>query len=221
MFFLTLPITLLLQHLGLVYTKYFLFAVVNVLALTRMSAAWHRHIVLGERADAADRRWGKGEWKLLALLVVLIAAATGLAYATSRVPILIYFSLNGGADSVFYVSLFLALAAMWGPVLYLASTFALSFPRAAVAGTYDLWRMRRARRVSAWPLMSVLFLLAVFMVLTGALLAVAVSDISLASIALGGLGILLCVALVAVATAMCAVAYRELAADAGGGFGDR
>lgn len=58
-------------------------------------------------------------------------------------------------------------------------------------------------------MMSVLFLLAVFLVLTGALLSKAISNMSVAAIALGLLGILLCLGMVMMVTTMCAIAYRE------------
>ncbi|KAG1067148.1 hypothetical protein G6F40_017736 [Rhizopus arrhizus] len=65
-------------------------------------------------------------------------------------------------------------------------------------------------------MMSMLFLLAVFVVITGALLSTAVSDMSAAAIALGLAGILLCIGLVMMATTMSAVAYREQAAEVAG-----
>ncbi|KAG0775303.1 hypothetical protein G6F22_013401 [Rhizopus arrhizus] len=150
--------------------------------------------------------------------VGLVASADrmGLMYATARVPILLYFLLDSNADSVFFVCLFLALAAIWAPVLYGVSTFAPSLARVAVSGQYDFWRTRQARRVHAWPMMSMLFLLAVFVVITGALLSTAVSDMSAAAIALGLAGILLCIGLVMMATTMSAVAYREQAAEVAG-----
>jgi len=215
-FVLTLPIALLLPHLSLVYSPFFLLVVVNVLALTRLSVSWLRQTVAGGHADDADWRLGKPEWKVVALLALLIAIGMGLMYATARVPILLYFSLDANADSVFFVCLFLALAAIWAPVLYGVSTFAPSLARVAVSGQYDFWRTRQARRVHAWPMMSMLFLLAVFVVITGALLSTAVSDMSAAAIALGLAGILLCIALVMMATTMSAVAYREQAAEVAG-----
>ena len=216
MFVLTLPIALLLPHLSLVYSPFFLVVVVNVLALTRLSVAWLRQTVAGSQADDADWRLRKPEWKVVALLALLVVIGTGLMYATARVPILIYFSLGGNADSVFFVSLFLALAAIWAPVLYVVSTFAPSLARVAVSGQYDFWRTRQARRVRAWPMMSMLFLLAAFLVITGALLSRAVSEMSAAAIALGVLGILLCIGLVMMATTMSAVAYREQAPGVAG-----
>nr|WP_315528197.1 hypothetical protein [uncultured Achromobacter sp.] len=216
LFVLTLPIALLLPHLSLVYSPFFLVVVVNVLALTRLSVAWLRQTVAGSQADDADWRLRKPEWKVVALLALLVVIGTGLMYATARVPILIYFSLGGNADSVFFVSLFLALAAIWAPVLYVVSTFAPSLARVAVSGQYDFWRTRQARRVRAWPMMSMLFLLAAFLVITGALLSRAVSEMSAAAIALGVLGILLCIGLVMMATTMSAVAYREQAPGVAG-----
>lgn len=215
-FILTLPIALLLPHLSSVSSAFFLIVVVNMLALTRVSVAWLRQTVLGGHADNADWRLGKPEWKAVALLALLIAIGTGLMYATARVPILIYFSLDGNADSVFFACLFLALAAIWAPVLYGVSTFAPSLARVAVSGQYNFWRTRQARRVRAWPMMCMLFLLAVFVVITGALLATAISDMSATAIGLGLLGILLCIGLLMMTTTMCAVAYREQAAGRAG-----
>lgn len=219
-FILTLPIALLLPHLSLVHSAFFLLVAVNALALTRVSVAWIRQIIPGGHGHGADWRLGKAEWKYLALLALLIAIGTGLMYATARVPIVIYFGLDGVADSVFFVSLFLALAAIWGPVLYAVSTFFQSFAQVAVSGRYDFWRTRQARRVHAWPMMSMLFLLAVFLVITGALLSRAISEMSAAAIALGTLGILLSIGLVMMTTTMCAIAYREQA-DGAAGAGDQ
>ncbi|MGH8818507.1 MAG: hypothetical protein ACREX5_18070 [Achromobacter pestifer] len=208
-FVLTLPLTLLLPHLSLVATGFLLVGVINVLALARISVAWHRDILSDGRSGRAGWRLDRAEWKYFALLALFIAVVLAVVYATSRVPILIYFSLNRGGDTVFFISLFLALAAIWGPVLYLAATFAQSLPRVAVSGTYEFLRVRRASRVSAWPLMSMLFLLAVFLAFTGGYLSVGVSKMSATAIALGILGILVCTAQVMMTTAMCAVAYRE------------
>jgi hypothetical protein len=208
-FVMTLPVALLLPHRSLVPSAFFLFIVVNLLALTRVSVAWLRQVVPGGHANSPDWRLGKPEWMSLGLLALLIAIGTGLMYATARVPVVLYFALDGVLDSVFFVSLFLALAAIWLPVLYLVSTFFQSLARAAVSGRYDFWRTRQEGQTPAWPMMSVLFLLAVFLVLTGALLSKAISNMSVAAIALGLLGILLCLGMVMMVTTMCAIAYRE------------
>lgn len=218
-FVLTLPLTLLLPHLSLASSGFLSFGVINLLALARMSVAWHRDIVLQGRSGVAGPQSGRAEWKYFALLAFFIAVVLAVLYVTYRVPIIIYFSLDRGGDTVFFICLFLALAAIWGPVLYLAATFALSLPRVAVSGTYAFLRVRRASPVSAWPLMSMLFLLAVFLLFTGAYLSVAVSEMSAAAIALAVLGVLLCTALVMMTTTMCAVAYRESSASAGSAGG--
>lgn len=211
-FVLLLPRLIMLVHPGLVAGL----VAVNLLALVRISLAWHRQITLHGRAQgAAGGRRGAG-WKYLALIVLFIVVAVALVVVNDVMPFLVYAALNNvGGDALFYICVFVAWAAMWGGLLYLLGTFALSLPSVAVSGKFDFRRMRRALNTSVWPLVGAQLMLIGSAALTSAALSRAVFEKSGGSFAYGALGILFCVASVMVATAMCAVAYRELRSAAG------
>lgn len=212
-FVLLVPTLIQLMHPGFVAVL----VVVNLLALVRISLAWHRQIALnGSTVGAAGRLRGAG-WKYLALIVLFIAVAVALVSANDVMPFLVYAALNNvGGDALFFVCVFVAWAVMWGGLPYLLGIFALSLPSVAVSGKYDFGPMRRALRTSVWPLVGAQVMLIGSAALTRATLSRAVFEKSGGSIAYGALGILFCVASVVVATAMCAVAYRELRPGTGG-----
>lgn len=219
-FVLSLPFALLLPglfrwvHPGLVAVL----VAVNLWALVRLSMAWHRQIALSGPAGGAALRLGTAGWKYLALLVLFIAVAAALVLANSVMPFLVYVGLNNvGGDALFFGCVIAAWAVMWGGLPYLLGTFALSLPRVAVSGKYDFRLMRRRLRTSVWPLVAAQLMLIGSAALTSATLNRAVLERSGGSMALGALGILSCVAAIVLATAMCAVAYRELVTGAGNG----
>ncbi|MFD4839890.1 hypothetical protein ACFWP0_20470 [Achromobacter sp. NPDC058515] len=218
-FVLSLPIVLLaprlieLAHPGLVA----LVAVVNLLALVRVSMSWHRLIALSGPAEGPAWRLGRAGWKYLGLVVVFAVVAAALVSANDVMPFLVYVALNNvGGDVLFFGSVLAAWAVMWGGVPYVLGTFALSLPRVAVSGKYDFLRMRKLR-ASIWPLVGVQLMLIGSAALARDTLSRAMFARSGGSFAFGSLGILFCAASVLMATAMCAVAYRELARGAGDG----
>lgn len=184
----------------------------NLLTLVHVSLAWHRRIAA---YGAAEGPRGAG-WKYLVLIVLFSALAVALVSANDVMPFLVYIALNNrGGDVLFFACVFAAWAVMWGGLPYLIGTFALSLPSVAVSGKYDFRRLRGALRTSVWPMVGMQLMLIGSAVLTRVALSRLLWERSGASLAQSVLGIVFCVVSVLVATAMCAVAYRELRADAG------
>ncbi|MGE6919074.1 hypothetical protein [Achromobacter kerstersii] len=206
-------------------------ALINLIALARMTYAWHRIAAGGEASrlpvarsgsGEASRlpiaRGGSGEARHLVLLSAIAIVITALARATGDLPYAVYMLLDAPSDGRFYAALLAALAVIWLPVLYALAVYGVSLPRTAVTGEYGLGGVRAPMHYPRWPLMVCLL----------ALIAMAsFAAINLEPLTYGGfetdhwpmatLSMLLCVPITFVVTAMYAVAYRDSVGVAHGG----
>lgn len=185
-------------------------ALINLIALARMTYAWHRIAAVGEASRLPVARGGSGEARHLVLLSAIAIVITALARATGDLPYAVYMLLDAPSDGRFYAALLAALAVIWLPVLYALAVYGVSLPRTAVTGQYGLGGARAPMHYPRWPLMVCLL----------ALIAMAsFAAINLEPLTYGGfetdhwpmatLSVLLCVPITFWVTAMYAVAYRD------------
>lgn len=184
-------------------------ALINLIALARMTCAWHRAVKPGDLTGAGATRSSAAQARHLALLSALVIAAIAMARATGDLPYVIYMVLAGSDDAVFWSALCAALALIWVPTLYALAMYGLSLPRAAVTGEYGFQAARAAMPYKPWPLMLALLMLIAAAGHAGyilGMLAYGYPDVGLARAAMSALP---CVPLVFVVAAMYAVAYRD------------
>lgn len=208
LFVLSLPFALLVSRsFGSIQYAFLVLALVNMIALARMTFAWHRVIVLGDAVNAGGG--GNAEAKHLALLMLFVIVAAAVLRATADMPIVIYFAMGGVGDTRFFVTLFAILAVLWVPMLYAGSVYALSLPRAAVAGEYGFREARAAMPFKRWPLAAALFALILSVGLAKVMMLNVANRLKVSDIAYGVLFLACTIIMTLVVTAMCAVAYRE------------
>lgn len=223
-FTLTLPFALLVYRLNQARDLLWVaLALVNLIALSRMTFAWHRVVVLrgageaggaGNIGDIGDVRGGTAEAKHLLLLSALAIGTAVLMRATGDIPFVLYMMLDGPANAVFFGSVIAAIALVWVPVLYLLAAVGTSLPRAVATGEYGFRSMRAAMRYPRWPVMLTLFLLIVVATFAYGYLFPLTYFVREAELAKGVFTILLSVVMTFVLMTMLAVAYRDSAQDA-------
>ncbi len=158
-FLLSLPFTILAASLyWLKGGLFLLFALVNLIAFSRMTFAWHRVIA---RAD--DTRIEAGgstaqAWHLV-MLGLLAVVVTALARATGDPPYVLFALMNGPASGLFFAVLVPVVLVLWLPILYGLALLAPALPRAAVTGATGLRGVRAAMPYRRWPLMLALGIL--------------------------------------------------------------
>jgi len=210
LFILSLPFALLITNLFPYGNGLFMaLALINLIALARMTCAWHRVVQPADLTDVGATRGSAAQARHLALLCALVIAGTAMARATGDLPYVIYMVLAGSNDAVFWSVLCAALALIWVPTLYALAMYGLSLPRAAVAGEYRFHAARAAMPYKPWPLMLALLMLIAAAGHAGyilGMLAYGYPDVGLARAAMSAL---LCVPLVFVVATMYAVAYRD------------
>ncbi|WP_176089061.1 hypothetical protein [Achromobacter anxifer] len=211
-FMLTLPVALMSANL-FPYAGWPLLALalVNLIALARMTFAWHRVIGLQGPAGAADARGGTAEARHLALLGLLVLAVAALARATGDLPFLVYVLTNGSGDHLFWIALAAALMLVWLPVLYALALYGQALPRVAATGEYGLRGLRAAAPYPCWPLMLALLLLTALAGYAGYALRTQIYEYPEVGMAQGVLAAVLCMPVLFVVMAMYAVAYRDSA----------
>jgi len=210
LFILSLPFALLISNLFPYGNGLFMaLALINLIALARMTGAWHRVVKPGGLTGVGAHRGNAAQARHLALLGALVITATAMARATGDLPYVIYMVLAGSNDAVFWSALCAALALIWVPTLYALAMYGLSLPRVAVTGKYGFQAARTAMPYKPWPLMLALLMLIAAAGHAGyilGMLAYGYPDVGLARAAISAL---LCVPLVFVVAAMYAVAYRD------------
>lgn len=214
-FTLTLPFALLVYRLNQARDLLWVaLALVNLIALSRMTFAWHRVVVLhgaGLDGNTGAARGGTAEAKHLLLLSALAIGTAVLMRATGDIPFVLYMMLDGPANSVFFGSVIAAIALVWVPVLYLLATVGPSLPRAVATGEYGFRSLRAAMRYPRWPVMLTLFLLIVVATSAYGYLFPLTYFVRAAELAKGVFTILLSVFMTFVLMTMLAVAYRDCA----------
>lgn len=214
-FTLTLPFALLVYRLNQATDLLWVaLALVNLIAFSRMSFAWHRVVVLGDVSGARVAHGGTAEAKHLLLLSALAIGVAALMRATGDVPFVLYMMLDGRADAVFFGSVIAAIALVWLPVLYLLAAYGLSLPRAVATGTYGFRGIRASMRYPRWPLMLTLFLLLAVATLAYGYLYPLTYFVTGAGVARSVFAVLLSVMMTFVLMTMLAVAYRDSAEGA-------
>ncbi len=211
-FTLTLPFALMSANLY-PYAGWPLLALslISLIALARVTFAWHRVIGLQDPADVAAARGGPAEARHLALLGALVIALAALVRGTGNLPFMVYMVTGGADDYLFWSALAAALLLVWLPVLYALAVYGLALPRAAVTGEYGFRGLRAAMPYPSWPLMLALFLLAALAGYAGYALRTQIYEYPEVGMAQGVLAALLCVPLMFVVNTMHAVAYRDSA----------
>lgn len=218
LFILTLPFAMAVPRFGgSVRYLFFALALLNLLALARTTYAWHRTIVLADAMDSRGVQQTEAEAKHLALLTLFIAVPVLILRATEDIPILIYFAMDGASDARFFIALFLAMAAVWGPMLYAGASFALSLPSAAVSGKYGFRALRIAMRVKRWPLVLALLMLTALVGFAKSAMREVVRYATASGVAYTVLFVVLSIVMIVFVTAMFAVAYRETVDAVDGG----
>ena len=158
-FVLSLPFAILAASLYWIQGGVFLLlALVNLIAFSRMTFAWHR-VIAGEGARAEAVQGGTPQaWHLLMLggLVIVVAA---LARATGDLPYVLYVVLDAPPTALFFAALILVVLAIWLPVLYALATLAPALARAAVTGVAGFRGLRGEAVYPRWPLMLALGML--------------------------------------------------------------
>lgn len=217
-FTLTLPFALLVYRLNQARDLLWVaLALVNLIALSRMTFAWHRVVVLhgaGRDRNTGAARGGTAEAKHLLLLSALAIGTAVLMRATGDIPFVLYMMLDGPANSVFFGAVIAAIALVWVPVLYLLATVGPSLPRAVATGEYGFRSLRAAVRYPRWPVMLTLFLLIVVATFAYGYLFPLTYFVRAAELAKGVFTIFLSVFMTFVLMTMLAVAYRDSAQGA-------
>lgn len=220
-FTLTLPFALLVYRLNQARDLLWVaLALVNLIALSRMTFAWHRVVVLqgagntGNTVNTGAARGGTAEAKHLLLLSALTIGTAVLMRATGDIPFVLYMMLDAPANSVFFGSVIAAIALVWVPVLYLLATIGPSLPRAVATGEYGFRSLRAAMRYPRWPVMLTLFLLIVIATFAYGYLFPLTYFVRAAELAKGVFTVLLSVFMTFVLMTMLAVAYRDSAQGA-------
>lgn len=209
-FTLTLPFALLIANLFPYGGWLFLaLALINLIALARMTVAWHRVVNLQDSASVAAARGGAAQARHLALLGALVIAVTALARATGDLPYVIYMLIGGSNDNLFWSTLIASLVLVWVPVLYVLAVYGLSLPRAAVTGEYGFRGTRAAMPYKRWPLMFALLLLVAVAGYAGSTLSTLAYEYTRAGLAQSAVSVLLCISITFVVATMYAVAYRD------------
>jgi len=209
-FTLSLPFALLIANLFPYGGWLFLaLALINLIALARMTFAWHRVVTLVDPPGVAAARGGVAQARHLALLAALVIAVTAVARATGDLPYVVYMVVGGSNDNLFWGALFASLALIWVPMLYALAVYGLSLPRAATTGEYGFRGARGAMPYKRWPLMLALLLLVAAAGHAGYTLRMLASGYTDAELAQGAVSVLLCVPITFVVATMYAVAYRD------------
>lgn len=209
-FTLSLPFALLIANLFPYGGWLFLaLALINLIALARMTFAWHCVVALPASPGVAAARGGTAQARHLALLGVLVIAATAVARATGDLPYVIYMVLGGSNDNLFWGALFASLALIWAPVLYALAVYGLGLPRAAVTGEYGFRGARGAMPYKRWPLMLALLLLVAMAGHAGSSLRMLAYDYTATELAQSAVSVLLCIPITFAVATMYAVAYRD------------
>ncbi|CAB3685081.1 hypothetical protein [Achromobacter pestifer] len=209
-FVVTLPVALILtRYAGSYLPLFLLLAVLNMVALARVTLAWYRMTIL-EGAVYAWTPWGgRARARYLIVLVLLIAVAAALLQTTGDIPYMVYVVLSENSEVLFYCVLFVVLVLVWTPFMYLGSVGLLSLAHMAVTGKLEYASMRPSMRFKRWPLMAALCLLMACAGVTRSMLTDYGKIWSTDNLGYGVLGMLLCIILAGVVTVMSAVAYRE------------
>lgn len=181
-------------------------ALVNLIALARMTHAWHRVVNLRSAAGG-----GVSQVRHLALLGALVIAVTAVARITGDLPYVIYMMLGGSNDTLFWGALFASLALIWVPMLYALAVYGLSLPHAAVSGEWGIRNARGAMPYKRWPLQCALLLLVAAAGHAGYTLRMLEYGDGAAAWAQSAASVLLCIPITFVVTTMYAVAYRDSA----------
>jgi len=212
-FILSLPFALLVSTLYKPSDQLFvMLAWVNVIALARMTYAWHMVVILGDAEGTASSAPGRlGEAQHLVLLAAITVPVAILGRITGDVPYIVYSVMDAPTDMVFAETLLAVLALIWLPVLYALSVLGLSLPRSAVTGAYGFRGNRAAMPYRRWPLILTLLVLVSVAGETYGLsysLKHYYTGVGLAQVIVGTV---LCALVTFVVTAMYAVAYRDSA----------
>ncbi|MGS1011763.1 hypothetical protein [Achromobacter anxifer] len=184
-------------------------ALSNLIALARMSFAWHRVVNLQDPAGVAAAEGGTAEARHLLLLGALVIAVTVLARITGDLPFVIYMVMGGSDGNLFWGALFAALALLWVPALYAFAECGLSLPRAAVTGEFGFRAARAAMPYKRWPLMFAPLVLIAVAGYAGSTQCMLTDGCTVAESAQSAVGALLCVPITFVVATMYAVAYRD------------
>lgn len=209
-FFLSLPFALLAsKSVGAIQFVFLLLALINLLALARMTFAWMDVVASRDVVIEQPKRPANAEAKHLALLVLFVVVAGAVLRASADIPLWLYFALNSGGDAKFFVALFSLLGLIWVPTIYAGAVYVPSLPRAASSGEYGFKVVRQTMAFRRWPLAIVLFGLVVSAGVTKTLVVDVARRVTLSGIAYGLLGMLICTAMMVIAAVMAAVAYRE------------
>jgi hypothetical protein len=156
-FLLSLPFAILAASLyWLKGGLFLLFALVNLIAFSRMTYAWHRIIARADdtRIDAPGSTAQAWHLVMLGLLAVVV---TTLARATGDLPYVLFALMNGPDSGLFFAALVPVALVLWLPILY--GLLAPALPRAAVTGATGLRGVRAAMPYPRWPLMLALGIL--------------------------------------------------------------
>ncbi len=209
-FFLSLPFALLaFKSVGAIQFLFLLLALINLLALARMTFAWTDVVASRDAVVEQPKRAANAEAKHLALLVLFVVVAGAVLRASADIPLWLYFALNSGGDAKFFVALFCVLGLIWVPTISAGAVYVPSLPRAASSGEYGFKVVRQTMVFRRWPLAMVLFSLVVSAGVTKTLVADIARRATLSGIAYGLAGMLICTAMLVIATMMAAIACRE------------
>ncbi|MFY3603590.1 hypothetical protein ACOTHZ_12745 [Achromobacter xylosoxidans] len=158
-FLLSLPFAILAASLyWLKGGLFLLFALVNLIAFSRMTYAWHRVIARADdtRIDAGGSTAQAWHLVMLGLLAVVV---TTLARATGDLPYVLFTLMNGPDSGLFFAALVPVVLVLWLPILYGLALLAPALPRAAITGATGLRGVRAAMPYPRWPLMLALGIL--------------------------------------------------------------
>jgi hypothetical protein len=220
-FIITLPFALLVSDsVGTMQFVFLLLAMVNLLALARVTFAWFGMLVGRDTAAAQLARGGNAEAKHLALLVLFVVVVGAILRASADIPILLYFAMKGVGDAGFFIALFIVLGLLWVPFVYAGAVVALSWVRAVAAGEYGFKAMRDAMRFKRWPLVTALFVLLVSVGFTKAMVADVARFPTTSGVGFSAAGMLISIGMFVIVSVMCAVAYRESVPQAADTAGD-
>lgn len=211
-FTLSLPFALmttrLYQRIDLLWV---VLALVNLIAFAKMTYAWHRVVVLGDAGRSDATQGSTGEARHLVLLALFAIALAVLTRANGDVPFIVYVLLNGAEDARFWAALVAVQLLIWVPVCYLLAVYGLCLPRVAATGEYGFRSIRATMRYPRWPLMAMLLLLVSVAGYFNSDLVELRLDLTNIDALWGAVGVLLCVPITFVLTALYAVAYRDSA----------